>query len=331
MKKLLTIVIPAYNMELYLENTLSSLIIEKEEIQQKYEVLIVNDGSKDRTKSIGEEFQNKYEKIFKLINKENGGYGSVINTGVDNAEGKYLKILDGDDWFDSEALEKLIDALDKTDCDMVLTDYTFVYEKTGEKKYWNWSYDCEREFELGNCVSNNNIFWMYGICYKTDLFKNNCIRITEKCFYTDMQFVIYPLCYVRSVIYFHINLYQYRIGREGQSMSYEGTVKHIKEKERMVHELNLFLDQIGIIRNKEIIENIVCKTYLSYVDSLFLVPCTKEHKQMLIDFLKVIKLKYPERYRIIMKKKKILLFELSKYSLYKACCVWHRKIELKQK
>lgn len=328
MDKLLTIVVPAYNMELYLENTLKSCIVKNKLLQEKYEVLIVNDGSQDRTQKIGEEFQKKHGQIFKLINKENGGYGSVINCGIDNAKGKYFKILDGDDWFNTDELEKLISKLDTINYDMVLMDYTWVSDKTGEKQYWKWSYDIEKElyFDQDKYEDCTDRFWMYGICYKTEILKNNGIKITEHCFYTDMQFVIYPLCFIKSAFYVPVNLYQYRNDREGQSMSYEGTAKHIKDKERMICDLNLYLDNFENRKNKKLIERILEGMYKSYFVSLCVIPCSKEHKQMLIEFLESIKLKYPERYQHI-RNKKIKLLELSRYSLYRVCCAWCRKKE----
>ena len=106
MKKNLTISIAAYNVENYLEKTLDSLIIDN---LDKLEVLIVNDGSKDNTKKIAQKYCKKYPNSIKLIDKENGGYGSTINAGIKEATGKYFKQLDGDDWYNTENLNRLVE------------------------------------------------------------------------------------------------------------------------------------------------------------------------------------------------------------------------------
>ena len=100
MGKLLTISIAAYNVEKFIKKTLDSLIVDSDEL----EVLIVNDGSKDETLKIAKEYEIKYPNIFRAIDKENGGYGSTINTGIIEATGKFFKQLDGDDWFETESI-----------------------------------------------------------------------------------------------------------------------------------------------------------------------------------------------------------------------------------
>ena len=99
MEKILTIVIPTYNMERYLEKCLTSLIIDDQDLMNQVEVLIVNDGSKDRSSEIAHSYQDKYSNTFRVIDKENGNYGSCVNRGLSEATGKYIKILDADDSF----------------------------------------------------------------------------------------------------------------------------------------------------------------------------------------------------------------------------------------
>lgn len=104
-EKILTISIAAYNVEKYLPKTLESLVIP--EIMDQLEVLIINDGSQDKTGQIAEEYVVKYPATFYLVNKENGGWGSTVNTSAQLATGKYYKLLDGDDFFNAEALKNL--------------------------------------------------------------------------------------------------------------------------------------------------------------------------------------------------------------------------------
>lgn len=107
MNKILTIIIPTYNMEKYLRRCLDSLIIDEEGMKQ-LEVLVINDGSKDSSSQIAHEYQDKYPDTYRVIDKENGNYGSCINRGLKEATGKYVKVLDADDWYNTKGLAKHI-------------------------------------------------------------------------------------------------------------------------------------------------------------------------------------------------------------------------------
>ena len=129
MEKILTIVIPTYNMQDYLRRCLDSLIVPEEQMMQ-LEVLVVNDGSKDNSSAIAHEYQDKYPGTFRVIDKENGNYGSCVNRGLKEASGKYIKILDADDWFDNDTLAQYLIYLTALDVDLVLTDFKIVYENS---------------------------------------------------------------------------------------------------------------------------------------------------------------------------------------------------------
>lgn len=96
MDKVLTVIVPVYNMEKYIRQCLESLVIG--EVLDRIEVLVVLDGSKDGSAEIAYEFVEQYPDTFRIIYKANGGHGSAINTGLMMASGEYVKILDSDDW-----------------------------------------------------------------------------------------------------------------------------------------------------------------------------------------------------------------------------------------
>ena len=101
--KLLSFVVPSYNSEKYLNKCVDSLLKGGEDV----EIIIVNDGSKDNTIKIAREYEEKYPSIIKVVDKENGGHGSGINSGLEVATGLYFKCVDSDDWVDEDALKKL--------------------------------------------------------------------------------------------------------------------------------------------------------------------------------------------------------------------------------
>ena len=127
-EKILTIVIPSYNVEEYLDECLQSFI--NSSVMNDVEVLIINDGSLDSTPDIAIKYQEQYPDTFRLINKENGGHGSTINTGVAEAKGKYFKVVDGDDWVNTQSFVELVMRLKKTDIDLVASQYTWINHTT---------------------------------------------------------------------------------------------------------------------------------------------------------------------------------------------------------
>ena len=131
MEKILTITVPAYNVEKFLEKTLDSSLVK--EILDEIEVLVVDDGSGDGTAAIGRKYQERYPGSFRLISKENGGHGSTINRGIQEARGKYFKLVDGDDWVDNSGLRELNRRLRTCEADYVFTNYYVVNDGTGER------------------------------------------------------------------------------------------------------------------------------------------------------------------------------------------------------
>ena len=101
--KTLTITIPAYNAENYISKCIESLLAE--DIRNQLEIIIINDGSVDSTGKIAKAYELKYPGIVQVVNKENGGHGSGVNTGISKATGKYFMVLDSDDWFSTAELK----------------------------------------------------------------------------------------------------------------------------------------------------------------------------------------------------------------------------------
>ena len=130
--KILTIAIPSYNSMDYMRNCIESLLPGGEDV----EILIVDDGSKDETPAIADEYEAKYPGIIRAIHQENGGHGEAVNAGLRNATGFFYKVVDSDDWVDAEAYQKILAFLkeavkEEEPLDMLLSNY--VYEKVGAK------------------------------------------------------------------------------------------------------------------------------------------------------------------------------------------------------
>lgn len=239
---ILTIIVPSYNVEKYLWNGITTLINHRN--ADKLEILIVNDGSKDKTADIGLELEKLTTKngksIVKLISKENGGHGSTINVGIAAAHGKYTKIMDGDDTLDSYYLGELIDILEKENSDIVLNNYMEDYAYQNALNYikpyefmipgmqYNFEDLCYEGYGFGTwgpilaCSS-----------YRTDFLKNINFKLLEKCFYVDVQLNTHISLACKTIVFYPLNIYRYLLGRNGQSISKESYMRNYKHHEKV--------------------------------------------------------------------------------------------------
>lgn len=230
-KKILTISVAAYNMESYLNRCVDSILIP--DLISDIEVIIVNDGSTDNTLEIACHYQELYPDVVKIIDKQNGGYGSATNCAMEVASGLYFKVLDADDWLDKDALKYCINFLNTTDSDLVITNYSKELE-ISKKSYpirisgieYEKNYNFQ-EFCILDMTGEPR-FAMHSITYRTDILQRNNIKVSE-CYYSDVDYSVYPLTYIKSLVFIDVVLYKYSIGREGQSVSSSGLIQHFED------------------------------------------------------------------------------------------------------
>ena len=170
--KILTVVIPAYNMENYISKCCSSLVIDNN--FGALEVLIINDGSTDMTSEIAHGFAKDYPEVFRVIDKENGNYGSCVNRGLGEARGVFIKILDGDDSFNNNEFEGyvrfLIDVerkfLDKVD--LIITDRCIVDGDGVIKEQKSYDFSGEKIYDINkiSCLKGAGIT-QHSVTYRT--------------------------------------------------------------------------------------------------------------------------------------------------------------------
>ncbi len=235
MKKVLSISVAAYNMENYIKDTLNSIV--NSDVKDLVEVIVVDDESTDNTVKIVEEYISKYPNVIKLIKQKNQGPGSTFNAALKVATGKYIKMVDADDFVNEESLNYVVNQLKNIDCDMVLTNMDY-FDDVKKSVYFTaeLGYESDKIMDIDNynCIPEMN-----AISYKTKILQENNIKLSNG-FYTDMEYVILPLLYVNNFIYFNKNLYVYRTGRIGQSTSVEGYQKHLKQHDYIFRELLSF-------------------------------------------------------------------------------------------
>ena len=226
--KVLSVVIPSYNTESFIEKDVNTFIDEK--LFDDVEILIINDGSKDKTGEIADRFEAQYPGFIRHINKENGGHGSVINRGIQEAQGKYFKVVDGDDWVNTENLIRLVEELKTSDADIVLNQYIKVDQTTGNERL------CEAapsEFygrgtvEFADLQKTATRYTIQSVTYKTSILRDNHIHMTEKCFYEDFQYTLYPVPYIKTALCLDFPVYYYLVGQKTQSVSAESSLRNM--------------------------------------------------------------------------------------------------------
>lgn len=233
--KLLSIAIPCYNSQAYMKNCVESLLIGGEDV----EIIIVDDGSKDDTARIADEYAQRYPGIIKAVHQPNGGHGEAVNTGIKNATGLFFKVVDSDDWVDAEAYNKILETLRKIagsdqTLDMLISN--FVYEKEGARhkkvmrynmtlpknKMFTWN--DVRHFRKGQYIL------MHSVIYRTQLLRDCGLELPKHTFYVDNIFVYYPLPYVKTMYYLDVDFYRYYIGRDDQSVNEKVMISRIDQQ-----------------------------------------------------------------------------------------------------
>lgn len=237
--KILSVAIPCYNSEAYMRKCIESLLPGGEDI----EILVVDDGSaKDHTAAIADAYQEKYPTIVKAIHQENGGHGEAVNTGIANASGVYFKVVDSDDWVDSDVLLKIIGILKELisgpdTVDMFISNY--IYDKVGQKRKRIMQYrsamPTDRVFtweEMGSMRIGHYIL-MHSVIYRTGLLRECGLKLPRHTFYVDNIFVFQPLPFVKKLYYLDAEFYHYFIGREDQSVNESIMIGRIDQQIRV--------------------------------------------------------------------------------------------------
>ncbi|MBQ2361199.1 MAG: glycosyltransferase family 2 protein [Prevotella sp.] len=248
MEKLLTVVVPVYKVEKYINKCLDSLVVPDKQME-RLEVLAVNDGTPDNSALMAKEYEKKYPQTFKVIDKENGGHGSAWNRGVAEATGKYIKFLDSDDWFDNEDFSKLINRLEVCTADVVFCNLDKHYQKQGYVRHLKLSELNDGEimriadYDWPNWHNDSKVFDFWYCTYRTSMIKSVHPLFLEKIFYDDAILFIAPMILGETFTYFDLNIYHYLLGREGQTMNISSQIAHAKDYIKVCKSMIAFAEQ----------------------------------------------------------------------------------------
>lgn len=238
--KILSVVIPSYNIQQYISGCLESLL-QTPEILDKLDIIVVNDGSKDETLNIALKYAKAFPNCIRVIDKENGGHGSVLNTGIREAKGKYLKILDGDDWVAKEGFHNLVAFLGKedTNADFVINPYEIVADGSNKRTLVDYrGIPVNKEISFRELNEKNVFIAMHSMTVRVGLYRENGIpAIDEHIFYVDMEYDLYPLPYVKYIVFQPDVVYQYRVGTDGQSVNIKNMINRRQMHTKVIDSL----------------------------------------------------------------------------------------------
>lgn len=293
--KYISFAIPSYNSEAYMDRAIESILKGGEDV----EIIIVNDGSKDRTSEIAHQYEEKYPTIIKAVDKENGGHGDAVNTGLSHATGKYFKVVDSDDWVDEESLLKILQVLkgfeaEGKEVDMFIANYVYEKEGMAHKKVINYrgvlpqnkvfTWNEAKRFNLGQYIL------MHSVIYRTEFLKLTQIKLPKHTFYVDNIYVYYPLPHVHTIYYMDVDFYRYYIGREDQSVNEKVMIGRV-DQQIFVTKSMIDMYEMRMITNKKLRSYMV--NYLAImmtVSSILLIRSKKpenlEKKKELWQYLK---------------------------------------------
>lgn len=291
--KLITFAVPCYNSESYMKKCINSLL----KAGNKAEIIIVDDGSTDKTAAIADNYAVEYPKIIRVVHQENGGHGEAVNTGLKNAEGKYFKVVDSDDWLDEEALLTVIEKLEEIEekhinLDMFIANY--VYEKVSDgtsrrityksilpvDEFFSWK-------DIGK-FSPPNYILMHSVIYKTEILRTSKLQLPKHTFYVDNIFVYQPLPYVKTMYYMDIDLYRYYIGRADQSVNEQNMIKRIDQQILVTKTMIQLYDVSEIIEHNEKLGKYMLH-YLSMMMAICFIFLTIDEKEESLEKIKELK------------------------------------------
>lgn len=233
--KLISFAVPCYNSESYMHRCIDSLLVGGDQV----EIIIVNDGSSDRTAEIANEYASKYPEIVKVIHKENGGHGSGIMAGLNAATGLYYKVIDSDDWADESALKNILHLIDsffkkKNLIDLIICNYVYEHERDNSTHTVNYHriFPIRKEFTWDECGAFDitRYMIMHSVFYRTDMVRQCNLQIPLHTFYVDNVYLYVPLPSVQSMYYTDEDFYRYFIGRADQSVNESVMIRRVDQQ-----------------------------------------------------------------------------------------------------
>ncbi len=237
--------------------------------------MLVDDGSTDETGAIADRYAAEYPNVVRAIHQENGGHGAGVNQGMQNATGLYFKVVDSDDWLDTEALAQLMEKLRRFEepVDLILCNYVYEHVEDNSQRVVRYRkvLPTDKVFgwdEVGR-FNATQFITMHAAVYRTEVLRKTGIRLPKHTFYVDNLYVYQPLPDVETLYYLDVDLYRYFIGRADQSVTEENLIRRI-DQQILVTKIMVDVHDLQALeaRNKRL------ALYMYHYISIMLMICT---------------------------------------------------------
>lgn len=301
--KTLSVVVPCYNSADYMRNCVDSLLAGGDAV----EIIIVDDGSSDATGAIADDYEARFPGVVRAVHTPNGGHGSAVNVGLDNASGRYFRVVDSDDWVDASAFARLLTTLSGfvaggSEPDLLISN--FVYEKQGKRH--------KRAVRYRNALPRGTMFgWdefgrfrhgqymlMHALTYRTQLLRESGLRLPAHTFYVDNLYASIPLARVRTMFYLDVDLYRYYIGRADQSVNEAVMIRRIDQQLRVTNLMQEALPSTSSVHPRMHAYLLHYFEIVSAVTSMMLIRSgTREHIARKAGLWEVLREEHPLVYR----------------------------------
>lgn len=282
----LSIIIPVYNVEKYLSKCLDSVL--DQEISN-YEVIVVNDGSKDNCQSIIDEYCKKYPSLIKGCIKENGGLSSARNYGLQYANGEYICFLDSDDYVEKNHYKKMLDLAHKDNADLVVSDFEYVWENSEHENLYKKGIEKVNE-SPNKCMFLSPLF-SWNKLYRKELFDRLKCKYPEGLWYEDIPVTLLFSANAKKISYLDEKGFNYL----QRSTSIMGSSYSPKMRDIFTEFENVYTD----FKNRQLfdeykdeLEYLFIEHFLVYGAFRFL--RTNHYKELMIDAFAFVKKYFPD-------------------------------------
>lgn len=280
-KFFLSIIIPIYNLQDYIECCLKYILNNNN--MDDVEIILVNDGSVDNSEKICKDYEKKYKNI-KCIYQENKGVASARNTGLDVSSGEYIWFVDGDDIilpFSINILKEVVSSFNYPDV-IIGKSLNFCFNEELNKLNID-SKNFNASFISKNVILKNDIFVpaLWGNIFKSDLFRKNNIKINEKLKYTeDIDCTLKLLLNSNKIVYLNRIIYGYRKNRRGSATN-KISLKRVLDNFHFIENWYKYVNENNLDENlKNDLLNFVKYEYAIVVGMFYLLPKKERNKYM---------------------------------------------------
>lgn len=238
----ISVVVPVYNVEHYLDKCMASLLAQS---YTDYELILVDDGSTDQSGILCDRYAEQYEHV-RVIHQQNKGLGGARNTGIENAKGDYLLFIDSDDFIHPDLLKRCADHAQHYDCDMVLFDHIAVFDNGSRGAVYPCSVKAGEPLTKADLAS---LVFLSGACnrlFRRALFTDTGIRFPEKVWYEDLRTVSKLMPAVKTAFYDAVEPLYFYLQRSGSIMHTPDFSRIVNERIAAVAEITKYYQDKGL-------------------------------------------------------------------------------------